>query len=118
MRGRGPGDGHDRGASELTEAIDADQLNQLIEEESRLLLVYFWQRGCEPCRELLPQLEEAAAGHPELCRAVSVDVDRVPEAAKSHLVHSTPTVAFFRQGREVHRFHGGALPASVRRMVG
>ena len=118
MRRWRAGDGHDRGASQLTEAVRSAQISALIEEEPRLLLVYFWQPGCEPCRELLPQLEEVLAANTELCRAVSVDVDSEPAACSAYMIRRTPTVAFFKTGREVHRFHGGALPASVRRMVG
>ena len=118
MRGRRTGNGDDRGAPQLTEAVAGDTLGRLIEEEPRLLLVYFWQPGCEPCRELLPQLVKLLERTPDLCRGLSVDVDRQPAAALAHRVSRTPTVAFFKGGAEVHRFHGGALPASVRRMVG
>ena len=90
----------------------------MIEDEPRLLLVYFWQPACEPCRELRPQLEEVLESQPDMCRGVSLDVDAEPQAAIAHGIRRTPTVAFFKGGREVHRFHGGALPPSLRTMVG
>ena len=123
MRGRGPGDGHDRGAPELRD-VSAQELERLIGEEERLLLVAFLTERCEPCRELRPRLEalEARGGSgdsedsgPAL---VAVEVDAEPEAARRHSVAELPTLVFFKHGRELHRLKAGALPASTLELLG
>lgn len=80
-------------------------------------MVEFWTPGCEPCRELRPQLERLAAEHAEVCRVVAVDAGRESDAAARHGVRELPTVVFFKKGRELHRFKGGALPASTLRLL-
>ena len=82
-----------------------------------MLLVLFWTPDCEPCRELRPQLERLAGEQSDLCGVVAVDVSREPEAAARHGVREFPTLVFFKRGRELHRFKGGALPASTLRLL-
>jgi thioredoxin-like negative regulator of GroEL len=98
--------------------VGAAELEDLLRGEDRLVLVDFWTAGCEPCQELRPQLERLAAAHPDLCAVVAVDAGREPEAVARHGVREFPTLAFFRHGRELHRFRGGALPASTLELLG
>ena len=113
MRRRRTGHGNDLRAAQLTEELSSDQLERAIEEDHRLLLAYFWSPACEPCRTLRPQLEQLAPGAEGVCRIVAVNVDTNPAAGARHSVSSTPTIVFFKNGVPVHRFRGGALPASV-----
>ena len=119
MRRRRPGDGHDRRASQLNEVADvtADELEELLRSEERLVLVDFWTPSCEPCRELRPHLELLAAEGGDLCSVVAVDVQREPSAAERHAVREYPTLVFFKGGRELRRVRSGALPASTLRLL-
>jgi thioredoxin 1 len=119
VRGRGPGHGDDRRAPELSALADvsAGELEDLLGREERLVLVDFWTPRCEPCRELRPQLDALAAEHGEVCAVVAVDTEREPAAAVRHDVREFPTLVFFKQGRELHRLKGGALPASTLRFL-
>jgi thioredoxin-like negative regulator of GroEL len=80
-------------------------------------MVEFWTPHCEPCRELRPQLEHLSAAHADVCLVVAVDASREPGAAARHGVSELPTVVFFKKGRELYRFKGGALPASTLRLL-
>jgi thioredoxin-like negative regulator of GroEL len=70
----------------------------------------FGSGRCEPCRELRTQLEGLRKPAAVL---VSVDADAEPEAVRRHDVGELPTLVFFKAGRELHRFKGGALPQST-----
>jgi thioredoxin len=98
--------------------VGAAELEDLLRGEGRLVLVDFWTARCEPCRELRSQLERLAAAHPDLCAVVAVDADREPEAVARHRVREFPTLVCFRRGMELHRFRGGALPASTLDLLG
>jgi len=116
VRRRRPGDGDDRRAAQLSTGVTdvtAAELADLLRREDRLVLVEFWTRRCEPCRELRPRLEELAAGQGGVCRVVAVDADGEPAAAERHGVRAFPTLVFFKGGRELHRLKGGALPPST-----
>lgn len=93
--------------------VTAAELDDLLRGEERLVLVDFWNAGCEPCRELRPQLEELAVRHPDVCVVAAVEAGAEREAVERHGVRELPTLVFFKRGREVHRFKGGALPAST-----
>ena len=98
--------------------VDAAGLERLLGAEPGLILVEFWARWCEPCRELRPQLEALARDHAHLCTVVAVDADSEPVLAERLRIRSLPTLVFFKSGRELHRFKGGALPPSVIQMIG
>jgi thioredoxin 1 len=119
VRGRRPGDGDDRRAPELTELKDiaGDELEDLLRHEERLVLVEFWTRGCEPCRELRGRLQELAARHGDVCQVVAVEAGEAPDAVDRHRVHAFPTLVFFKRGRELRRLRGGALPESTLRLL-
>ena len=90
--------------------VSAAELDQALREEDRLVLVEFWQPRCDPCRELRRELEELAEG---VCVILAVNAEGEPEAVARHGVSRFPMVVFFKQGLELHRFRGGALPAST-----
>jgi thioredoxin-like negative regulator of GroEL len=119
VRRRRPGDGDDRRAPELTTFADvsAAELEDLLRREDRLVLVAFLTRGCEPCRELRPQLSELAERPGDECVVVTVDADDQPDAAAHHAVRVFPTLVFFKRGHELHRLKGGALPESTLRLI-
>ena len=93
--------------------VGSAELDELLRREERLVLVGFWTRRCQPCRELRPDLERLAAEHADLCVVAAVDAEREPEAVARHGVREFPTLVFFKAGRELRRFRGGALPAST-----
>lgn len=78
------------------------------------MLVAFLTTGCEPCRELRLQL---GALDDRLASVVAVDADAEPEAIRRHSVEELPTLAFFKRGRELHRFRAGALPATTLKLL-
>ena len=98
--------------------VDEAGLERLLRDEPRLLLVEFWARWCEPCRELRPALEKLAHEYSHLCRVVAVDADREPRLVERLQVRILPTLVFFKTGCELQRFRGGALPPNVIQMIG
>jgi thiol-disulfide isomerase/thioredoxin len=84
-----------------------------IEAEPRLVLLAFVHEGCEPCRQVLPQLRALAGEAREICRVEVVDAAREGELVERYGVREFPTLLFLKAGVEVHRLRGGALPAST-----
>lgn len=93
--------------------MDGAGLERVLRAESRLVLALVHSRGCEPCRRIRPAIEELASTGADVCRVVGVDADAHPDVAQSLGVGGFPTLVFFRDGKEIHRFLGGALPPSV-----
>ncbi|MGH7912284.1 MAG: thioredoxin family protein [Candidatus Dormibacteraceae bacterium] len=98
-----------------------EELETALADESRLVLLAFLDDGCEPCRELRPDIEALGATAADVCRVLIVNAAQ-ERGQKRGLVErygvtSFPTLVFLKGGVELQRMHGGALPASTRSLL-
>jgi thioredoxin 2 len=75
------------------------------------LLVDFWAPWCGPCRMMAPAFEQAAAQLEPDFRLVKVNTEQESALGARFGIRSIPTLALFRQGREVAR-QAGAMGAA------
>ena len=75
------------------------------------VLVDFWAPWCGPCKMMAPQFEQAAAQLEPRVRLAKVNTDAEQTLGAQYGIRSIPTLALFRQGREIARQPGamGAL---------
>lgn len=81
----------------------------------KLVVVDFFATWCGPCKMIAPMLEKFAAEYSQ-ADFYKVDVDEVPEVAKTNEVSAMPTLIFFKSGKEVAKVVG-ANPAAIKQTI-
>ncbi len=93
-------------------ALDAAGFERHVSRNDIPVLVDFWAPWCGPCRQMAPAYEQAAQALEPRLRVVKVDTEQAPQLSTRLGIRSIPTLALFRQGREVAR-QAGALGSAV-----
>ena len=75
------------------------------------VVVDFWAPWCQPCKELMPNLEAVVNSHNGKVKLAKINIDENKEMATQMQVRSVPTVAILYQGQPVDGFNGN-IPKS------
>ena len=102
---------HATGDGQPVTVTDAT-FDQLVLGADLPVLVDFWASWCGPCRAVAPTIEQIAREYAGRALVAKVDVDASQATARRYRVMSVPTLAFFKDGREVDRV-SGVQPAHV-----
>ena len=82
------------------------------------VLVDFWAEWCGPCRMVAPVVEAIAKEYAGKLRVCKLNVDAAPRTARDYDVMSIPTLAIFKQGKEMRRVVGMLSRSQLKDMVG
>jgi thioredoxin 1 len=70
------------------------------------VVVDVWSPGCGPCRMLEPIVMDLAGEYAGRVKVTELNAAEAARTAARHGVMGTPTVLFFKKGREVERVVG------------
>jgi len=82
------------------------ELEQQIVQASGPVLVDFWSPTCPPCRKLGPIIEKLADQYKDQAVVAKVNVNDIPELARTYGISSIPAVILFSNGQEAQRIIG------------
>ena len=91
--------------------LDSARFHKHIERNDIPVLVDFWAPWCGPCRTMAPFYAQAAQRLEPDFRVVKLNTEDAQDLASRYAIRSIPTLALFRNGREVAR-QPGAMDAS------
>ena len=97
----------------VLEIESAEQLAEIVRDETRGVMIDVWGTWCQPCRALRPHIEQLAEANADDWRIVAVHVESLPELVEHYAIQSTPTLIYLRDGEEVHRSAGAVTPSTI-----
>ena len=105
--------------SEFSVNIDESNAAQLLIEEShsRPVVVDFWSDRSEPCKVLMPLLENIASEYQGAFLLAKVNADEQQGIAQQFGVRNLPTVMVIQNGQPVDGFAGAQSEAQIREML-
>lgn len=81
-------------------SVNESNFNQIVIENENLVLVDFWAEWCQPCKRIMPILEEFAKDHQDITIA-KVNVDEARPLAAEYGIRGIPTILLFKHGEIV-----------------
>ncbi|HSN16387.1 MAG TPA: thioredoxin domain-containing protein, partial [Anaeromyxobacteraceae bacterium] len=81
------------------------------------VVVDVWSPGCGPCRMLEPIVMDLATEYAGRVKVAELNAAEAGRTAARHGVMGTPTILFFRKGREVERVVGFVGARYLREVV-
>ncbi|MDD4882277.1 MAG: thioredoxin TrxC [Gallionellaceae bacterium] len=89
--------------------LNAASFDRFAARDGLPILVDFWAPWCGPCKQFAPTFAQMAGQYSGQVRFVKVNTEVEQGLAARHNIRSIPTLALFRNGRELDRV-SGALP--------
>jgi len=97
--------------------LDQADFDKHLSRSDLPLLVDFWAPWCGPCRMMAPAFAAAAQKLEPRLRLIKVNTEEEQALAARFGIRSIPTLALFREGREVTRQAGAMDTAGILRWV-
>lgn len=89
----------------------------LLNVGSRFVLVDFYATWCEPCKWLVPVLEELDHLFHGGETILKIDTEAFTKIRETYRVQSVPTLVLFCRGKEVWRMKGFLMAEDLRKKI-
>ena len=105
------------GVSTPLDVATSDDFDQLVSHATVPIVVDYWAPWCGPCRMVAPELAKVAARANGRFLIVKVNTDVLSDLGQRFGIRSIPTMAVFKDGREVKRTTGARPAADIEAFV-
>lgn len=82
-------------------AVDKETFQAEVLEAEGYVLVDYWSDGCEPCKALMPDVEELAAKYEGKVKFTKLNTTKARRLAISQRVLGLPTIALYKDGEKI-----------------
>lgn len=81
--------------------LDKNTFEEEVLKHEGIVVVDFWSEGCEPCKALLPEVEELASQYANSFKFCKLDTTKARRLAIKEKVLGLPTIAIYRDGTKI-----------------
>jgi len=93
------------------------QLTRAIEKTDELLVVDFWATWCGPCQQFAPTFKQVASQVEPKARFIKIETEAEQAISAKYNIRSIPTLAIFKNGKEIDRVSGALSATDFRNWV-
>ncbi len=86
--------------------ISKDDFEQKVLQSELPVIVDFYSDSCIPCKQLSPILGDIEDDYEDKLKVFKVNVNYDAELAEEYQVLASPTLIFFKEGKEADRIRG------------
>ena len=97
--------------------LNETSFDQHISKSDLPVVVDFWAPWCAPCQSMAPSFAEAAKQLEPRYRLAKVDTEQSQNIAARFNIRSIPTMAIFKNGRELARLSGAMNTSSIMKWI-
>ncbi|MEG1310406.1 MAG: thioredoxin domain-containing protein [Romboutsia sp.] len=81
--------------------LDKNTFAEEVLKNEGIVIVDFWSEGCEPCKALLPEVEELATKYADNFKFFKLDTTKARRLAIKEKVLGLPTIAIYKDGAKI-----------------
>ena len=97
--------------------LTASNFDRHIERSDLPVVIDFWAPWCGPCQQMAPNFHQAAIDLEPYARLAKVNTEDEQQLAARFNIRSIPTLAIFKDGREIARQSGALDLSSLKRWI-
>ncbi|WP_195937868.1 thioredoxin TrxA [Romboutsia sp. 1001713B170131_170501_G6] len=81
--------------------LDKNTFEEEVLKHEGIVVVDFWSEGCEPCKALLPEVEELESNYKDHFKFCKLDTTKARRLAIKEKVLGLPTIAIYKDGKKI-----------------
>lgn len=81
--------------------VDKNNFEDEVLNSNELVIVEFWSQTCEPCKELLPILEDLDKIYGEKIKFCEIDTKKATRLAIKEKVLGLPAIVVYKNGKKI-----------------
>ncbi len=99
-------------------AVDKTTFEQEVLNAEGYVLVDFWSEGCEPCKALMPHIEELEKQYGDQIKFCKLDTTKARRLAIKQKILGLPVVAMYKDGEKVEeKVKDDATKVNIEEMI-